>query len=179
MTMTLSKRQGKTETAKSQAIDFESLIEEHWARLCRLLYSMVGDMDEAQDLALEAFVQLYRRPPAKAHNLGGWLYRVALNQGLNALRSQKRRQRYEQRAGEGALRNAPSNDPATAIERQEEQDAVRKTLSEMKPRSAKILLLRHSGLSYAQIAVAIGVAPGSVGKLLARAEREFEKRYQG
>jgi RNA polymerase sigma-70 factor (ECF subfamily) len=40
-----------------------------------------------------------------------------------------------------------------------------------------LLVLRHSGLSYAEIAVALGLAPGSVGTLLARAETEFELRY--
>ena len=47
----------------------------------------------------------------------------------------------------------------------------------MKPRPAQALLLRHSGLSYAEIAAAIGVAPGSVGTVLARAESEFEDQY--
>jgi RNA polymerase sigma-70 factor (ECF subfamily) len=48
----------------------------------------------------------------------------------------------------------------------------------MKPRAAQLLILRHSGLSYADIAAALGVAPGSVGTLLARAEKEFERRYR-
>ena len=39
------------------------------------------------------------------------------------------------------------------------------------------LLLRHGGLSYAEIAAALDVAPGSVGTILARAEREFRCRY--
>jgi RNA polymerase sigma-70 factor (ECF subfamily) len=47
----------------------------------------------------------------------------------------------------------------------------------MKPRSAQLLILRHSGLSYAEIASAIEVSPNSVGTLLARAEREFEEQY--
>jgi DNA-directed RNA polymerase specialized sigma24 family protein len=48
----------------------------------------------------------------------------------------------------------------------------------MKPRSAKILTLRYSGLSYAEVAAAMKVKPSSVGKLLARAEDEFEKIYR-
>jgi RNA polymerase sigma-70 factor (ECF subfamily) len=50
-------------------------------------------------------------------------------------------------------------------------------LTEIKPRSAKILLLRGMGLSYAEVADAVGVAPGSVGTLLARAQREFHQAY--
>jgi RNA polymerase sigma-70 factor (ECF subfamily) len=55
---------------------------------------------------------------------------------------------------------------------------VRLVLAQMKPRSAQLLVLRHSGFSYAEIAAALGVAPGSVGVLLARAEKEFEERYK-
>jgi DNA-directed RNA polymerase specialized sigma24 family protein len=40
------------------------------------------------------------------------------------------------------------------------------------------LALRHSGLSYAEIAAALGIPVGSVGVLLARAEREFEVAYR-
>jgi RNA polymerase sigma-70 factor, ECF subfamily len=48
----------------------------------------------------------------------------------------------------------------------------------MKPRSAKLLILRHSGLNYSEIATALQMNPASVGKLLARAEEEFEEKYQ-
>jgi RNA polymerase sigma-70 factor (ECF subfamily) len=48
----------------------------------------------------------------------------------------------------------------------------------MKPRSAMLLLLRQSGLSYREIASALEIAPGSVGTLLARAEKEFRKKYR-
>jgi RNA polymerase sigma-70 factor (ECF subfamily) len=48
----------------------------------------------------------------------------------------------------------------------------------MKPRSAKLLVLRQSGLSYKELATVIKVKPSSVGKLLARAEDEFEKIYR-
>ena len=54
---------------------------------------------------------------------------------------------------------------------------MRQALGRMKPRSARALLLRHSGLSYAEIAAALPASPGSVGVLLARAEAEFEKQY--
>jgi RNA polymerase sigma-70 factor (ECF subfamily) len=60
-----------------------------------------------------------------------------------------------------------------ALERQQVQAA----LSAMKPRSAQILILRHSGLSYAEIAAALNVGVNSVGTLLVRAEKEFKKQY--
>jgi len=55
---------------------------------------------------------------------------------------------------------------------------VQNILRSIKPRSAQILFLRHSGLTYAEIAAALSIAPGSVGTLLVRAEKEFERAYE-
>jgi RNA polymerase sigma-70 factor (ECF subfamily) len=177
MVMTLSRPQSQIAQASHATPDFEALFLQHWNRLCGLLYHLVGDWSEAEDLALEAFVQLYRRPPAEDDNLGGWLYRVGTNLGLNALRARKRRQRYEEQAGMQILNDNPSGDPATVIERAQAYERVRDVLKDMKPRSAQMLILRHSGISYAEIAAALDIAPGSVGTLLARAEKEFERLY--
>jgi RNA polymerase sigma-70 factor (ECF subfamily) len=177
MAMTYTNRQSIAQDAESQTADFEMIFQSNWERLCRLLYTMLGDMDEAQDLALEAFMQLYRRPPAESSNLNGWLYRVASNLGYNALRARKRRQRYELQAGKQAFESTPVDDPAVSVERLEELRRVRAALSTMKPRDAKILLLRHSGFSYREIAAIVDVAASSVGKLITRAERAFESKY--
>jgi RNA polymerase sigma-70 factor (ECF subfamily) len=159
---------------------FESLFQAYWSKVRSLLVGLVGDQDEAEDLALEVFWRLYTRRPkeVKGQNLSGWIYRVAPNLGYNALRSQKRRQHYEERAGRDHLQADSSLSPAQEFEKAEQRQQIRQALSQMKPRSAQILVLRYSGLSYAEIAAALSLAPASIGSLLARAEREFEKRYQ-
>jgi RNA polymerase sigma-70 factor (ECF subfamily) len=96
---------------------------------------------------------------------------------LNALRARSRRRRYEEEAARLASHLTPGEDPATALEQAQERQRVRSALARMRPRSARLLVLRHSGLSYAEIAAALQVAPASVGTLLARAEREFEEHY--
>jgi RNA polymerase sigma-70 factor (ECF subfamily) len=157
---------------------FEALFHQYWEPLCRILYQILGDWDEAEDLALETFYQLHLRPPADDRNLVGWLYRVATNLGLNALRGRKRRARYENEAGRHALQNTASADPASTAEQKLEQEQVRQALMSIQPRSAQILVLRYTGFSYAEIATALSLAPGSVGTLLARAEQEFEKAFR-
>lgn len=165
---------------------FETAFREHWARVYAVLFRLVGDRAEAEDLALDAFLRLYHRPPPEARNgsagtgtgLSGWLYRVASNLGLNALRARQRRRRYEEQAHRLLLEDRPAWDPAGEVEREQERQAVRRVLSGMKPRESRLLLLRYSGLSYAEIAAAVGVAPTSVGALLARAEAEFERRFR-
>jgi RNA polymerase sigma-70 factor (ECF subfamily) len=169
----------KADPISQEAASFEALFQAHWPRVYGVLFRLTGDPDEAEDLALETFWRLHQRPPRGAElNVAGWLYRVATNLGYNALRAQKRRARYEQEAGILALEHRAPPDPASAVEQAQERQRVRQALARMRPRSAQLLVLRHSGLAYAEIAAALSLAAGSVGTLLARAEREFEACYQ-
>lgn len=160
--------------------DFEAIFLEHWPRVYGVLLRLVGDHAEAEDLALETFWRLYDRPPQDESNLnvGGWLYRVATNLGLNAIRAWKRREQYEMEAG---LWDAEANagaDPEGAVVDAEDRRRTRRVLRELDQRQAQLLILRYSGLSYRELAVALGVSENSIGTLLVRAEREFEKRYR-
>ncbi len=159
---------------------FDELFLEHWARVYRLLLRLVGDPEEAEDLALETFLRYSQRPPEQrdGFNLVGWLCRVATNLGLHSIRSFKRRERYELAAGKGALEEASEDHPAEILAGEEERRMARLALSQMNPRQAQLLVLRYSGMAYKEIAAELGLSPASIGPLLLRAEREFEKRYR-
>jgi RNA polymerase sigma-70 factor (ECF subfamily) len=139
---------------------------------------MLGDRFEAEDLALETFWRFYEAPPNQAVNIGGWLYRVATNLGLNSLRMNRRRKENERQAAREYLESPRSANPADQVERRLERLAVQNILAQMKTRDAHLLILRHSGLSYKELAKILEVAPSSIGTLLARAEAEFERRYR-
>lgn len=158
--------------------DLEKLLAAYWERIYGVLLRIVGDHSEAEDLALETFYQYHISPPGRQENLSGWLYRVAANMGLNALRTKRRREAREARAARLEPASPDLGNPAHAVERRLERQRVRSILAEMKPREAQLLMLRYSGLSYAELAAALQINPNSVGKLLARATAEFERRYR-
>jgi len=170
----------ETTSTESFSSAFEALFQEHWAHVYRLLNRLVGDPAEAEDLALETFVRLYQRFPLREteFNPGGWLHRVATNLGLHSIRSWKRRERYEMAAGKYALEETPEVRPAEILAQEEERRLVRLVLAQMNKRQSQLLVMRYSGLSYKEIANALGLAPTSIGPLLLRAEREFEKQYR-
>lgn len=170
----------ETTSTDSSSSAFESLFVQHWANIYRLLCRLVGDSAEAEDLALETFLRLYQRYPLRGteDNPGGWLHRVATNLGLQSIRSWKRRERYEMAAGKYALEEIPEDRPAVILAQNEERRLVRLALAKMNERQSRLLILRHSGLSYKEIAEALELAPASIGPLLLRAEREFEKHYR-
>jgi RNA polymerase sigma-70 factor (ECF subfamily) len=176
MTMSLSRKANPAASAAWDEADFEIAFQQHWERICRTLYRLTGEWDEAQDLALETFVRLYRQPPPNPANPGGWLQRVATHLGLNALRARKRRLRYELEQGTWEWEQSVK-DTAEEAEQRIEAQRVRAALAAMPPRAAQLLILRHAGLSYAEIAQALDVSPASVGSLLARAEKAFEEQY--
>ena len=164
---------------ESLSSEFEALFMEHWARVYRLLYRLVGDPAEAEDLALETFLRLHKyQKRENGFNPGGWLHRVATNLGLQSIRSWKRRERYELTAGRYDLEEAEADSPTEILAQKEDRQWVRMALARMNERQSQLLILRYSGLSYQEIAKALNLAPSSIGSLLVRAEREFEKQYR-
>jgi RNA polymerase sigma-70 factor (ECF subfamily) len=160
--------------------DFEAIFARYWSRVYGLLFRLVGEHAEAEDLALEVFWRYYQRPPGEhdPDTLGGWLYRVALRMGYNALRSQRRRRNYEELAVQQDWQDNHRRVAESQVEETLQRQQVRQALVHMKPRAAQLLVLRYAGCSYAEIAATLQILPGSVGSLLARAEVEFQKRYE-
>jgi RNA polymerase sigma-70 factor, ECF subfamily len=167
-------------TAAEAPGQFEALFLEHWPHVFGFLLRLVGDHAEAEDLALETFMRLYQSPPdaGRELKLGGWLHRVAANLGLNAIRGWKRREHYELEAGRVEAFDHGEPSPIEALIAREEQHRVRLILSEMHPRQAQLLVMRHSGMAYREVAAVLGLSATSIGPLLARAEEDFEKRYR-
>lgn len=157
-----------------QQLPVEHVLETYWTRICQAIYQLVGDWDEAEDLALETFLRFHQQPPPDSTNPGGWLYRVATNLGLNALRAHQRRRYYESLYTNPVLQDEPSR----SIEKAQEIARVRWVLGQMKPQSAQLLLLRYHGLSYKEIAEHLQIRYHSIGTLLARATRAFEALYR-
>jgi RNA polymerase sigma-70 factor (ECF subfamily) len=152
----------------------------HYPRLVGVLARITGDRGQAEELASEVFCRLSARPALfrPDSNLDGWLYRTAVNLGLDALRTEGRRRRKEQAAGTEVARNSSGSDPLSDMLRSEQRSRVQAVLTELKPVSANLLLLRHAGFSYAELAEALAMNRASVGTLLARAATEFEKKYR-
>jgi RNA polymerase sigma-70 factor (ECF subfamily) len=173
--------QGRRE---SGAARFEATFLRHYGRVHGLLRRLLGSDEAAEDAAQEVFLRLYRHesPPADDEGLGRWLTRVATNVGLNILRSDRRQSARVQRTALLERADEPGHeerqDPASAAVEHEEAALVRSVLDGMGERARTILILRHGGLAYTEIADALGLAPGSVGTLLARAERDFRQRYE-
>lgn len=159
---------------------FESIFLTHYQRVLSLLSRLVGERMHAEELSNEVFCRLYAQPANAAvwSSPASWLYRTATNLGIDAIRASARRRHYEEAAGlHWQTFSQPEPGPLDSVLRRERSHQVRAVLSSMKLPQAQLLLLRACGCQYKDLADALGVAPGSVGTLLNRAEAEFRKRY--
>jgi len=160
-------------TPQAASLDLEALFRAQFDRIARIVARVVRDPARAEELAVEAFVKLWRKPQVDTPRAEAWLYRTAVRLGLDELRRQTRRARYE--GVIGFARGAPT--PEEIHSANEEQDRVRKILSILDPRQAELLLLRSHDFSYSEVAAALDLHPASLGTLLARAQQSFRKEY--
>lgn len=155
--------------------DFEVFFRAHYRPVVRLAQTVVGDFQCAQDVAQDVFLAAYRRFPSDYERAGGWVRVAAVHTALNALRGERRRDKRELAVARGG--SLPSTED-TVIER-EARAELRGVLRRLPRRSAAVLVMRHGGMSYVEIADALGVKVGHVGTLLRRAESALRKEIDG
>jgi RNA polymerase sigma-70 factor (ECF subfamily) len=151
--------------------DLEHVFRTAYPRVVAVAARVLGSRDGAEDVAQEVFLT-FARSSVPAGEAPGWLSVAAAHTALNHLRSGRRRASREQAAGgDGAV--AP--DIADAVVTLDERRRVRAALARLPHRQAVALVLRHSGLSYAEVAAALDLSPGSVGTTVRRAESALRK----
>jgi RNA polymerase sigma-70 factor (ECF subfamily) len=152
---------------------FEALFTAEYARVAGIANRVLADPHEAEDVAQEVFIDFHRLHSASAQYARAWLHRAAAHAALNRLRGARRRQRRE--VAQAAEESTQSVDPQKQVEINEDRRRVRQALARMAPKPAAVLVLRASGLSYAEVGQALGVGTGQVGTLLRRAESALRK----
>lgn len=147
--------------------DLEAVFRRDYGLVVGVAARVLGSREGAEDVAQEVFLS-FGRSAVPASEARGWLSVAAAHTALNALRSGRRRANREESVAVG--NPTVVDDVADAVVTREERDRVRAALARLPHRSATALVLRHSGLSYAEVAAALGLSPGSVGTTVRRAE---------
>ncbi|HEY0125595.1 MAG TPA: sigma-70 family RNA polymerase sigma factor [Blastococcus sp.] len=155
--------------------DLEQVFRGHYPRVVAVAARVLGSRDEAEDVAQEVFLS-FGRSSVPADEAGGWLTVAATHTALNLLRSGRRRTAREEIAGDGP---AVAPDVAELVISRDEHSSVRAALARLPHRQAAALVLRHSGLSYAEVAAALDLSPGSVGTTVRRAETVLHSVLNG
>lgn len=165
---------------------FEELIRRHESRVYRLLYRMMGNKEDAEDLTQETFLSLHRhghRFRAEAR-FSTFVYRVAANAALNRRRSLGRgrarvdKLKVRQAAGDD-LPSSPRN-PEDAALGHELSGHVREALETLSDSlRMPVILYDIEGLSYGEIAKVLGIAEGTVKSRIHRARQALREQLKG
>jgi RNA polymerase sigma-70 factor, ECF subfamily len=153
--------------------DVERIFRDHYARLARVIAKVIRDPARAEELAVEVCLKWTASRKGEGENAERWLYRAAVQTGLNELRHQARRSRYERLVS--FVRGSPT--PEELLATRQQQERVRLLLTAIEPRQAEMLVLRSQGFSYEELAATLNLNPASVGTLLSRAQQAFRKEY--
>ena len=151
--------------------DLEQVFRSNYARVVAVAARVLGSRDQAEDVAQEVFLA-FNRSSVPAEDAGGWLSVAAAHTALNLLRSGRRRDAREVTT---AGHPVTSPDVADTVITRQERHEVRRALARLPRKQAVALVLRHSGLSYADVAAALDISPGSVGTTVRRAESALRK----
>src|SRR5688572_20110794 len=151
--------------------DLDAVFRRDYQLVVGVAARVLGSRDQAEDVAQDVFLS-FGRTAVPASEARGWLCVAAAHTALNLLRSGRRRVTRE---GAAATGGAVVSDPADAVVTLEERDRVRSALVRLPRKQAVALVLRHSGLSYAEVAAALDLSPSSVGTTVRRAESALRK----
>jgi RNA polymerase sigma-70 factor (ECF subfamily) len=164
---------------KGEELAFQELVERNHGRVVGLIYRFISDASDAEDLAQEVFLRIYRarktyKPTAK---FSTWMFRITANVSLNALRSRANRkddvsidQVTDFGDGPRAMPDPDTKMPDHDLHQEELQQKVREAIAELpEKQQVAVVLNKYEGMSYAEIADTIGCSTMAVKSLLARA----------
>jgi RNA polymerase sigma-70 factor (ECF subfamily) len=151
--------------------DLEEIFRSHYGRVVAVAARVLGSRDQAEDVAQEVFLS-FGRSSVPAEGAGGWLTVAAAHTALNLIRSGRRQTAREEAAGNDPPALADVADTVISLD---ERRRVRRALAGLPRKQAVAVVLRHSGLSYTEVAAALDMSPGSVGTTVRRAESALRK----
>jgi RNA polymerase sigma-70 factor (ECF subfamily) len=163
---------------------FNELVRRHQGPVFRLLERMLGDAAEAEDVAQEVFVSVFKSIESFRGDsaLGTWLYRIAANHGKNRLKYLARRRRDAARpveeagAGERAAEREPT--PAESLEGRQAEQSLRRAFEALDEEQRLLVTLRDmQSLSYEEIRVITELPIGTVKSKLHRARLLLHERF--
>lgn len=174
-----------------KAAAFEELVARYQTRLLTVLKHLVGSREQAEDLAQEVFLRVYRsrkgyEPGAK---FSTWLYTIANHAAANALRSRSRHPETTlQSRDSGPMGARPLDNmlqassgqmPARQLDKAEMREIVQMAIESLGERQRMaVLLSKFEGMGYAEIAQVMEMSPQAVKSLLSRARENLREVLQ-
>lgn len=158
---------------------FEMLVRRHQKTIFNLVYRMLGDYDDAAEVAQEVFLSAYRSVGQfrGAANFSTWLYRIALNHASSRRRSLATSKQRNVALSTTDPVDDRHPDPVNAVLQKEIQQRVQIALNSLAPADATIILLRDmQDVPYEEMAKMLELPVGTVKSRLHRARQTLKAK---
>jgi len=164
---------------------FDALIEDRWEKMVRIARRVIGDPEEARDVAQAACLRVWEtldrfRP---GEDLDGWIYRVVVNMAIDATRRRKARPEDgwpTRKEGDWSL-DPPSRAraPDVAAFARELEAALEELTRDLPPRQKAVFVLsRVEGMSAPEVARVMDISPSTVRNHMAQLRAELGRRLR-
>jgi len=164
-------------------IAFREFIEKYQKLILNICYKFVNDADDANDIAQDVFIQVYRTIGKfrRDSKISTWLYRIAVNNSLNFLRNNKK-YRDTQSLSDEPLKISPLPSMSGATpetdyinkERKLIMDKAIDSLPEMQ--KAAFILIKKELLSYKEASEILGISVKAFESLISRAKINLQNK---
>ena len=155
---------------------FETLVTENQKLVYNVALKLTGDPEDALDVSQETFLKAYRNLSSFRFEsrFSAWLYRLAYNASMDLLKKKRGTVSLTAEDEEGEERELAIADtaptPEESLEREETRRAVREAVARLPEDKREIIVMREfSGMSYSDIADALGIEEGTVKSRISRA----------
>jgi RNA polymerase sigma-70 factor (ECF subfamily) len=153
---------------------FDDLAARHYRRVYSVVYRMLGNREEAEDVTQETFLRVYSRLDTFRHgaSFAAWVRRIASNLCIDHLRRRREQNVSLDQQLESGVEQADESAgsrPDEKLEMAEDTRRVLEAMEELPPKQRAVLVLRHvEGLKIDEIAETLKMPQGTVKTMLFR-----------
>ena len=165
--------------------DFRSIVEKLQERVRNTCFRYVNNIDDADDITQEVFVQVYESMSnfREESQISTWVYRIAVNKSLDFLRRKKRKKRFGKMVSifktsddEEYIEIPSVGNPNQELEDKERKEILNWAVSKLpETQQTVIVLSKFQGLSNKEIAKIMDSSLSSVESLMHRAKKNLQK----
>jgi RNA polymerase sigma-70 factor, ECF subfamily len=167
---------------------FTEIVLQRQKRVFNIAYRMLGNSEEAKDLAQEVFISVFEsiKDLKEEIKFDAWLTQITLNHCRNRWKYLKRRQYFSSdslddpiETEDGSMPRAitdPSDNPEILLEKKMIQQLIQRGLLELKENQRELLVLRDlQGFSYEEMGETLGLPEGTIKSKLHRARMDLKE----
>ncbi len=170
---------------KGDAKAFRSLVDRHQRRAYAIALGLVRDPNDAREIVQEAFLRVYRGLPTfqGSSSFFTWLYRIVTNLAIDLIRKPGRKdaeladsQPIDEDTDFPLVSRIDGADPINVMRRREIAARIQAALDALPAIHRGVILMREvEGMSYEQMAEAMGVSKGTIMSRLFHARQKLQR----